>query len=245
MKVFANIPGAKKLLNCLKYMEPYKKEIEAARAAGDFERERQFILKATSSWGPMVMEMFGSSVNVKGIENLPDSGPVVMVGNHQGYADIFTYFSVFTKFQFSFVAKENLGNLPFYGKWIRRIRSVLIKRNDPRASLKAISEGIEYLKQGFSLVIFPEGTRSMGPDPGRFHKGSLKLATKPGVPIVPISINGSYKMFEEEGYLKGARIDVIVHEPIETKNLSRDEERELNDKVEKIIVDGVRELQRK
>ena len=52
-------------------------------------------------------------------------------------------------------------------------------------------------------------------------------------------------MFEEEGYLKGARIDVIVHEPIETKNLSRDEERELNDKVEKIIVDGVRELQRK
>ena len=128
-------------------MEPYKKEIEAARAAGDFERERQFILKATSSWGPMVMEMFGSSVNVKGIENLPDSGPVVMVGNHQGYADIFTYFSVFTKFQFSFVAKENLGNLPFYGKWIRRIRSVLIKRNDPRASLKAISEGIEYLKQ--------------------------------------------------------------------------------------------------
>ena len=169
----------------------------------------------------------------------------MMVGNHQGYADIFTYFSVFTKFQFSFVAKENLGNLPFYGKWIRRIRSVLIKRNDPRASLKAISEGIEYLKQGFSLVIFPEGTRSMGPDPGRFHKGSLKLATKPGVPIVPISINGSYKMFEEEGYLKGARIDVIVHEPIETKNLSRDEERELNDKVEKIIVDGVRELQRK
>ena len=84
MKVFANIPGAFKLLNCLKYMEPYKKEIEAARAAGDFERERQFILKATSSWGPMVMEMFGSSVNVKGIENLPDSGPVVMVGNHQG-----------------------------------------------------------------------------------------------------------------------------------------------------------------
>ena len=245
MKVFANIPGAFKLLNCLKYMEPYKKEIEAARAAGDFERERQFILKANSSWGPMVMEMFGSSVNVKGIENLPDSGPVVMVGNHQGYADIFTYFSVFTKFQFSFVAKENLGNLPFYGKWIRRIRSVLIKRNDPRASLKAISEGIEYLKQGFSLVIFPEGTRSMGPDPGRFHKGSLKLATKPGVPIVPISINGSYKMFEEEGYLKGPRIDVIVHEPIETKNLSRDEERELNDKVEKIIVDGVRELQRK
>ena len=61
---------------------------------------------------------------------------------------------------------------------------------------------------------------------------------------MPISLNGSYKMFEEEGYLKGARIDIIVHEPIETKGLSREEEKELNDRVEKIIVDGVKELQK-
>ena len=243
MKIFANIPGAFKLVRSLKYMEPYKREIEKAKADGDFEREREYILKATSSWGPMVMEMFGSTVDARGLENLPDSGPVVMVGNHQGYADIFTYFATFRKFQFAFVAKEDLGRLPFYGKWIRRIRSVLIKRDDPRASLKAISEGIKYIEQGFSLVIFPEGTRSLGPNPGRFRKGPLKLATKPGVPIVPISINGSYKMFEEEGRLKGAHIDILVHEPIETKGLTKQEEKELNDKVEKIIVDGVRELQ--
>ena len=244
MKIFANIPGAFKLVRSLKYMEPYKREIEKAKADGDLEREREYILKATSSWGPMVMEMFGSTVDARGLENLPDSGPVVMVGNHQGYADIFTYFATFRKFQFAFVAKEDLGRLPFYGKWIRRIRSVLIKRDDPRASLKAISEGIKYIEQGFSLVIFPEGTRSLGPDPGRFRKGPLKLATKPGVPIVPISINGSYKMFEEEGRLKGAHIDILVHEPIETKGLTKQEEKELNDRVEKIIINGVRELQR-
>ncbi len=243
MKIFANIPGAYKLLYCLKYFRANKKEIIAAREAGDFEREREYILKSTSFWGTKVMEMFGSTVNVQGLENLPDKGPVVLVGNHQGYADIFAYFAAFQKFQFAFVAKENLAKIPFYGEWIRRIRSVFIKRDDPRASLKAISEGIEYIKQGFSLVIFPEGTRSKGPDPGRFHKGSLRLATKPGVPVVPVSLNGSYKMFEEEGYLKGAEIDIIVHKPIETANLSKEEEKELNDRVEKIIVDGVRELQ--
>lgn len=243
MKIFANIPGAYKLMHCLKYLKSNRNEIEAAKAAGDFEKEREYILKATSLWGPMVMEMFGSTVNVKGLENLPDKGPVVMVGNHQGYADIFAYCAAFRNFQFGFVAKEDLASIPLYGEWIRRIRSVFIKRNDSRAALKAISEGIEYIENGFSLVIFPEGTRSKGPVPGPFQKGALKLATKPGVPIVPISLNGSYKMFEEKGYLKGAQIDIIVHKPIETKDITRQEEKELSDKVEKIITDGVRELQ--
>ncbi|MDO4546275.1 MAG: lysophospholipid acyltransferase family protein [Bacillota bacterium] len=243
MNVFANIPGFAKLVYCLKYLRVNKKEIEAAKAAGDHERERKYILKSTATWGPMVMETFGSEVNVRGFENLPDEGPVVFVGNHQGYADIVAYCAVFTKFQFGFVAKDALSKIPLYGEWIRRIRSVFIERNDPRSSLKAINEGIKYVEQGFSLAIFPEGTRSKGPVPGPFHKGSLKLATKPGVPIVPVSLNGSYKMFEEKGRLTGAKIDVLIHPPIETTNITRQEEKELTEKVEKIIVDGLKELQ--
>lgn len=243
MKILANIPGAFKLVRCLKYFKPYEKEIDAARAAGDAEKEREYILKATALWGSKVMEMFGSSVNVRGLENLPDKGPVVFVGNHQGYADIFAYFAAFTKFQFGFVAKEDLGRLPFYGKWIGKIRSVFIERGDHRSSLKAINKGIEYIEQGFSLVIFPEGTRSKGPVPGPFQRGALKLATKPQVPIIPVSLNGSYRMFEEEGCLKGAEIDIIVHKPIETKGISKAEEKALGEKVEKLIKDGVKELQ--
>ncbi len=243
MNIIANIPGGIKLLSCLKHLRPNRKNIEAARAAGDFEEERKWILKSTSEWGTHVMQLFGSTLTVYGEENLPEHGPVVFVGNHQGYADIFSYFAAFKKFQFAFVAKKDLGDLPFYGKWIARIRSVFIERDDPRASLEAINRGIEYIKDGFSLVIFPEGTRSKGPDPGEFQKGALKLATKPGVPIIPVSLNGSYKMFEEQGHLTGAHIDIIVHEPIPTAGLSRKEEKALPDIVEKIIVDGVRKLQ--
>ena len=165
------------------------------------------------------------------------------MGNHQGYADIFSYFKAFQKFQFAFVAKKELGEIPLYGKWIARIRSVFIERDDPRASLEAINRGIEYIKEGFSLAIFPEGTRSKGPDPGEFQRGALKLATKPGVPIIPVSLNGSYKMFEEPGRLTSANIEMIVHKPIPTEGLSRKEEKALPDIVEKIIVDGVRKLQ--
>lgn len=243
MKIFANIPGFAKLLNSLRYMNVNKKVIEDARAAGDFEREREYILKSTSVWGDIVFKMFGSELTVYGEENLPDHGPVVFIGNHQGYADIPTYFVALKKFQFGFVAKEELGKLPFFGKWIARIRSVFIERDDPRASLNAIKKGIEYINDGFSLVIFPEGTRSRGPDPGPFMKGSTKLATKPGVPIIPISLNGSYRMFEEEGRIRGAKISLMIHEPIETKGMSREEEKHLSDRVEKIVTDGVRELQ--
>lgn len=243
MKIFSNIPGAIKLIDCLKYLKAYKIGIEEAKAESNAEKEREFILKATSTWGPMVLNRFGSKLNIQGMENLPDKGPVVFVGNHQGYADIFAYCAAFQKFQFGFVAKDNLSKIPLYGEWIRRIGSVFIERDDARASLQAIKEGIKKIESGYSLVIFPEGTRSKGKDPGEFKKGSLKLATKPGVPIIPVTINGSYRMFEEKGYLKGTNIDMIVHPLIETKEMSRQDEKELTEKVEKIIVDGLHKLQ--
>lgn len=242
MKILSNLPAFAKLVYCLKYFNPYKKKIEAAKAAGDYEEERKNILAATSSWGPMIMDMFGCDLVVEGLENLPEEGPVVIVGNHQGYADIAAYFAAFRKFQFGFVAKKELAKIPLYGKWMPRIRSVFIERDDPRASLEAIKAGVDLIEKGFSLVIYPEGTRSKGPIPGPFMKGSLKLATKPGVPIVPVSMHGTYKMFEQTGVIRPATIRIIVHEPIETKGLSRQEERELNDRVEKIVKDGIREL---
>lgn len=242
MKILPNIPGFAKLVYCLRYFNKFRKKIDAAKAAGNLEEERTQILAATSTWGPMIMDMFGSELVVEGIENLPEEGPVVIVGNHQGYADIAAYFAAFRKFQFGFVAKQELAKIPLYGKWMPRIRSVFIQRNDPRASLDAIRQGIELLEQGFSLVIFPEGTRSRGPVPGPFMKGALKLATKPGVPIVPVSMHGTYKMFEQTGVLRPARVRIIVHQPIPTKGISRSEERELNDRIETIVTDGVRRL---
>lgn len=245
MKILANIPSFIKLVTCLKYLNQHKKDIEAAKAAGDFVKEREYILSATSLWGPMVFKMFDSKVNVTGLENLPEEGPVVFVGNHQGYADIIAYCAAFKKFQFGFIAKDELAKIPLYGEWIRRIRSVFIERDDARASLKAINDGIKLIEQGYSLVIFPEGTRSKGPEPGEFKKGSLKLATKPGVPIIPVSLDGSYKFFEETGKITPAEVNIIVHPPIETKGLDRKEEKALTEKVEAIIIEGVHRLQGK
>ena len=242
MILIRNLPAFAKLVYCLKYFNRFKKPLEEARRAGNDAEEQRLILEATSTWGPMILDMFGCNLNVEGLENLPEKGPVVLVGNHQGYADIAACFAAFTKFQFGFVAKEELAKLPLYGAWMSRIRSIFITRDDPRASLETIKEGVDLLKRGFSLVIFPEGTRAKCSTPGPFMKGSLKLATKAGVPIIPFSLDGTYKMYEETGLIKPADINIIIHEPIPTAGISRAEEKELGDRIEAIVVDGVRRL---
>lgn len=242
MVIIRNIPGIMKILGSLPGLRTYKKNIDAARASGDIEKEKENILGATIKWGTYLVDHFGIDLTVYGRENLPDEGPVVYICNHQGYADIPILCSVLDKFQVGFIARDNLKQLPLYGTWMRRIRSVMIKREDSRASLQAITEGIQYIHQGFSLILFPEGTRSKDGEVHEFKKGSLKLATKPGVPIVPITINGSRQIYEDTGILQSGKVDVLIHPPVPTEGMSRQEEKELYDKMKKIVADGLEEL---
>lgn len=244
MKVFQNIPGITKVLSSLPELGRLKREIDSARAVGDNERERAAILEATSTWGNRLMKSFHIDLSVYGKENIPKegNGPLVYVSNHQGFADIPTMCAVLTNVQFGFIAKDGLKKIPLYGTWMQRIRSVMIQREDSRASLKAISTGIQYIEDGFSMLVFPEGTRARGGDMNPFKKGALKLATKPGVPIVPISINGTYEVLEKQGYLRSAPIDIMIHPAIETKGLSRQEEKELHQQVFDIVQSGLLEL---
>ena len=241
MKIISNIPQAAKAIYALKWFSRNDKAIKAARAKGDFEEERKWILKSTSDWGKNLCRLLGITYEVEGYENIPDEGPVVFMGNHQGYADILVLCAVLDKFQFGFVAKEELGKIPKYGDAILGIRSVLMNRGDARDSVKSILEGIQYIKDGFSLCIFPEGTRSKGGPMIEFHKGSFKLATKPQVPIIPITINGSYKVFEESGVIRPANIRITIHPAVPTAGLSREEQNRLSEKVEAIVRSALEE----
>ena len=243
MKLIDNIAGFNAIAGAVLSVGRYRKTIDAAKAAGDFDREREEIIKATNEWGAKVVKYFQADVNIINPENMPLSGPVVYICNHQSYADILTFFYVIRNHQVSFIAKDALGKIPVFGGWILKTRGICIHRGDARASLQTINEGVEYLKQGFSLVIFPEGTRSRSSQMGEFKPGSFKLATKARVPIVPVTIDGGYKTFEEHGVMtKGAHIDFMVHPAIETAGLSRQELAELPKKVEDIVRGGLEDI---
>ena len=106
MKIFANIPQGAKILNALKIFKKPRKLIYEARARGDFETERKYILESTSTWGKLLCSKLGVEIEVEGREYLPKSGPVVYVSNHQSYADIIVHCAVLDTVQFGFIAKQ-------------------------------------------------------------------------------------------------------------------------------------------
>lgn len=235
MNILSNGHHIAFLLRSFFVADKYAAPIDAARERGDSEEEKRLIAEVEKVWSDMIIDKFNLGINIINRDNLPKNGPAVFISNHQSYADILAIFHL-APFQLSFISKQETKKIPKLGKWILRSRGVFIERGDSRASLRTINRGVEYLKQGFSLCIFPEGTRSRGPKMGEFKAGSFKLAAKAGVPIVPITIDGAYKFFEENDRpVKGTSFDVTVHPAIDCSLLSREELKELPSRVEEII----------
>ncbi|WP_102028844.1 lysophospholipid acyltransferase family protein [Salirhabdus sp. Marseille-P4669] len=189
-------------------------------------------------WARKSMEQTGSTINVMGNEKFPD-GPVLVVANHQGNFDIFAVLGFLDK-PLGFISKMEVKKVPLARTWMEYMHCVFLDRKDKRQSVKAFRDGIQYLQDGYSLVIFPEGTRSKGKHTNPFKSGSFRLATKAGVPIVPVAINGTYKIMEaNKNRIKAANVDIHVCDPItpeEYEGLSLDALAELTQSriVEKI-----------
>ena len=244
MKIIRNIPNGAKLFRSVSIFNNYLGEIDELRQAGKKEEERALLAKATGQWVNKVMDLFDITINIRGKENIPMDRPCVFYANHQGYADIVVMLKATEGKQIGFIAKDSLEKLPYFGKWIRALHGVFIKRGDAKAALRSIQAGVNELKDGYSLVIFPEGTRSHGHEMGEFKAGSFKLATKAKVPVVPVTIDGSYHMFEDRSIItSGAEVNMIIHPPIETADLDRKEASELHTRVENIIREGLKEFQ--
>lgn len=235
MKLLNNILGLGYIAYTLFTIRRYKKLIERLKQEGRKEEQRQAIAEVCHIWSDKVAKHFKTNIKVINPENLPEEGPCVYVSNHQSYADILVLLNVI-KHQTGFIAKEELASIPVFSKWILRIGSLFILRGDARESLKTISEGVDMIKDGYSLVIFPEGTRSRGGQMGEFKPGSLKLATKAKTVVVPLTINGSYKMYEEPGQItKNVTIEITVHKPVDTSQMDRKELAGLSENLEEII----------
>lgn len=178
---------------------------------------------------------------VKGIENIPKE-PCIFICNHQAIFDVFLLVSNIELIT-GFIAKKEIKSYPLIGFWIGAMHSVFLDRTNVREGMKAINAGAENIKNGYSMILFPEGTRSLKSEMGEFKKGSLKLALKAGAPIVPITIDGTYKVLETGNQVRGNVLNMIVHKPLLAGELTEDEKKNLSDIIYKTIKNGFKEMQ--
>lgn len=237
MKLRGNVINGAKLLVSVMKLNKYAGPIRDAKEKGDFEEERKQIAAVSAAWINDAINIFDMHLEISGRENIPED-PCVFIANHQGYADIPVLLKALEGHPTGFIAKDGFKKTPFLSTWIERTRGLFIPTDsrDPRESLRIINEGAALIDQGFSMTIFPEGKRSWSSVMDPLKPGSFKLATKAGVPIVPITIDGTYRMFEDNDCITtGQSASVTIHPPIETAGLSRKEQAELHIQVEEVI----------
>lgn len=203
--------------------------------AGKFQEHEKFAYNTVQWWATIVMKSTKANISVYGEENLPKEGAMLFVSNHQSNFDIPLLLSQIPVPK-GFIAKKELGNVPFISRWMKQINCLFMDREDMKQSMQIIIEGIKLLKCGYSMVIFPEGTRSKGGPMTEFKAGSFKLAIKSKVPIVPVTIDGTYKLFEGNNNRIGSGdIKLYIHKPIYTDNLNKEDLNELHTTVQNIV----------
>lgn len=194
-----------------------------------------FCYDITSKWAKERLLDSGATVTVFDQDRVPMDRNVLFVSNHQSDFDIAIFLALINKPK-GFIAKVEMEKVPLLRDWMRNIHCVFMDREDLKQSLETILAGIKLLKAGYSMVVFPEGTRSRTSVMGEFKAGSFKLATKSDAPIVPVTIHGSYKIMEGNGYvIKPAEVKVYIHYPIYMEMLSKEEKAELPERVWQII----------
>ena len=198
-----------------------------------FDRRGDFGHRCARAWSWLILKTTGVDVDVTGLERLDPSRSYIFAANHQSIYDIPILFASLP-FQLRIIAKASLGRIPFLGWHLQRTGHLLVDRAKPGAGI--VKKMARLVREQHSLIVFPEGTRSTDGSVARFKGGSFLIALEAGLPVVPISIQGSrHVMFRGRVMVCPGRVTVTVHEPIDTSGVPRDEVREFSARIHDVV----------
>lgn len=204
------------------------------RATGGREAYGRAVGMITGGWARHLLWFGGVSVEVDRRARPPREGPLCVVANHQGDADILLVVG-FVPRLVGFIAKRELTRVPIISWWMRAMHCVFIERGSARQALEAIDQAARRIRDGQAMILFPEGTRSRGRGMARFKPGSMKLAQDAEAPILPVTIDGTYRLFEQRGVITPARVRLTLHPIVPAETLARLSRRELASHLEETI----------
>jgi 1-acyl-sn-glycerol-3-phosphate acyltransferase len=201
-----------------------------------FDRKGEVVHRYARLWGRVALWANRVRVSVEGVEDLKGDGPYIFMSNHQGSYDIFALLG-YLPFQFKWLAKKELFSIPFFGWTMAAAGYISIDREGTRETVEAMNKAAERIRDGMSVVIFPEGSRSPDGKIQDFKKGGFTLAIKSKVPIVPLAITGSREIMPKQRLTAASgEIKIRVSRPIETIRYSMKDRKDLMEKVKEMIL---------
>ncbi len=176
--------------------------------------------KVARCWARLLLLASGVRVRVEGLDRISPQGSFVIASNHLSLMDT-PLVMAYIPLQFRFLAKKGLFKVPFIGHHLRRAGHIPIPREDPRGSLRALSETARLIRErGISALVFPEGGRSSGTLTD-FKEGAAYIAIKAGVPLVPIAISGTREVLPMGSlHVRPGRVRLRIGDPIPTTGMS-------------------------
>lgn len=207
---------------------------------------REECTRRLREWGERVVRHTGIDVHVHGLEHVNPDVPYVVMSNHQSHYDIFVLFNAFPGV-FRMVSKVELSRVPILGGAMQEAEFIFLDRGDHAHARSALRLAAERVRTGLGVWIAPEGTQSKDGTLLPFKKGGFILAMETGVPILPVTIEGTRHVLPAKTMhvRSGQRVDVTFHPPIDTRDYSHERRDDLIARVRDVIDSGLPpELQR-
>lgn len=201
------------------------------------DRHGRLAHRCARLWAKLILLTSGVSIDRRGVALPPPSVSCVFVANHASIYDIPILFTAVPR-QLRIMAKASLGRFPFIGWHLRQSGHLLVDRQKPGAGI--LKKMQRMTRQGASLIVFPEGSRSPDGEVKRFKGGTFLVAVENGWPVVPISVSGSRVVMPKGRLMVApATVRVTVHDAIATTGMTREDVRDLADRVRAVVASAV------
>ena len=166
-------------------------------------------------WARLFCVMTLVKVEVRGRENVRSGTSYMFVANHQGAYDIFSVYG-YLGHNFKWMMKKSLERIPLVGYSCRKAGHIFVDNHSPAAIRKTMQDAEQQLADGMSVVVFPEGSRTLDGKVHAFRRGAYTLAVEFGLPVVPLTIDGAYRVMPRTAILpRPGHIKLTIHRPIE------------------------------
>ena len=189
-----------------------------------FWKNAEFVHKVQQFWSRSFFWLMFLPVSVDGQEHIVPGQSYVFVANHQSMFDVWLVYG-WLPVIFKWLMKAELRKVPFVGTGCKAAGHIFIDRRNTKAAMESLKEVEKQLVNGVCTVIFPEGTRSLNGEVGRFKRGAFQIAWDLGLPIIPLSLDGCYEVLPKgKPFVYRAPVHMHIGEPIDLKQFSNPNE---------------------